>query len=131
MAPEALTEENLGCEDIHIANVHDQREQVEHATEVVAKIPPDQEQDGQVSVQRTEPTLVETKRGRRSLYDRLLLRKRQENPPYPTERTISHEFNAGFWSILTFQWMAPLMAVSKLSLCACFLSVSLRLQHFN
>ncbi|PGH12895.1 hypothetical protein AJ79_03995 [Helicocarpus griseus UAMH5409] len=30
-------------------------------------------------------------------------------PPVPTERTVSKEYGAGFLSIMTFQWMAPLM----------------------
>ncbi|KAH7166067.1 P-loop containing nucleoside triphosphate hydrolase protein [Dactylonectria macrodidyma] len=30
-------------------------------------------------------------------------------PPVPTEKTVSREFKAGFFSLLTFQWMAPLM----------------------
>lgn len=36
-------------------------------------------------------------------------------PPIPKERQVSREYNAGFLSRLTFQWMAPLMSVS----CAC------------
>jgi ATP-binding cassette, subfamily C (CFTR/MRP), member 1 len=34
-------------------------------------------------------------------------------PPVPQEREISHEYGAGFFSKLTFQWMAPLMQVSR------------------
>ncbi|KAH7152323.1 P-loop containing nucleoside triphosphate hydrolase protein [Dactylonectria estremocensis] len=30
-------------------------------------------------------------------------------PPVPTEKIVSREFKAGFFSLLTFQWMAPLM----------------------
>lgn len=37
-------------------------------------------------------------------------------PPVPDERFISREYKAGFFSKLTFQWMAPLMAVSNRSL---------------
>jgi ATP-binding cassette, subfamily C (CFTR/MRP), member 1 len=33
-------------------------------------------------------------------------------PPVPKERTPSREHKAGFWSQVTFQWMAPLMNVS-------------------
>lgn len=33
-------------------------------------------------------------------------------PPVPAERTVSREYKAGFFSVLTFQWMAPLMNVS-------------------
>lgn len=32
-------------------------------------------------------------------------------PPIPKEREVSREYNAGFFSRLTFQWMAPLMNV--------------------
>ena len=33
-------------------------------------------------------------------------------PPVPETRTICPEYQAGFFSALTFQWMAPLMVVS-------------------
>lgn len=33
-------------------------------------------------------------------------------PAVPTERTVSREVTAGFFSLLTFQWMAPVMSVS-------------------
>lgn len=33
-------------------------------------------------------------------------------PEVPQERTVSREYQAGFFSKLTFQWMNPLMAVS-------------------
>jgi hypothetical protein len=33
-------------------------------------------------------------------------------PLLPVKRTISREYGAGFWSMITFQWMAPLMTVS-------------------
>ncbi len=34
-------------------------------------------------------------------------------PPVPKERQVSREYEAGFFSRLTFQWMAPLMSVGK------------------
>lgn len=34
-------------------------------------------------------------------------------PPVPEERIVSREYKAGFFSQLTFQWMAPLMSVSE------------------
>ncbi|KAK0642289.1 ABC transporter C family member 10 [Lasiodiplodia hormozganensis] len=37
--------------------------------------------------------------------------KRSNKPPVPTERDVSREYGAGFFSLLTFQWMAPLMSV--------------------
>lgn len=32
-------------------------------------------------------------------------------PPVPQERRVSREYMAGFLSLMTFQWMAPLMTV--------------------
>jgi ATP-binding cassette, subfamily C (CFTR/MRP), member 1 len=37
-------------------------------------------------------------------------------PPAPQERTPSREYTAGFLSLMTFQWMAPLMTVSRIVL---------------
>jgi hypothetical protein len=34
-------------------------------------------------------------------------------PPVPKEKIVSREYQASFLSMLTFQWMAPLMTVSK------------------
>lgn len=36
-------------------------------------------------------------------------------PSYPSERSVSPEYTAGIFSRLTFQWMSPLMSVSKAS----------------
>lgn len=33
-------------------------------------------------------------------------------PPVPTEREVSKEYGASYFSLLVFQWMAPLMTVS-------------------
>ena len=43
-------------------------------------------------------------------YKRMNPLKRRRKPPVPKERTISREYGAGFLSLLTFQWMAPLMS---------------------
>ena len=43
--------------------------------------------------------------------ERLNPLKRKRKPPIPKEREISHEYQAGFFSKLTFHWMAPLMKV--------------------
>lgn len=48
-------------------------------------------------------------------YKRLNPLKRSQKPPIPERRTVSREFQAGFFSRLTFQWMAPLMDVSTKS----------------
>lgn len=37
-------------------------------------------------------------------------------PPIPEEPAVSREASAGFWSLLTFAWMAPLMTVCCLLL---------------
>lgn len=42
-------------------------------------------------------------------YKRLNPLKRSRKPPVPKERTISREYGASFLSLLTFQWMAPIM----------------------
>ena len=42
-------------------------------------------------------------------YKRLNPLKRRIKPPVPKERTVSREYGANFFSLLTFQWMAPLM----------------------
>ena len=43
-------------------------------------------------------------------YKRLNPLKRSRRPQVPKERTVSREHGAGFFSLLTFQWMAPLMS---------------------
>ena len=35
--------------------------------------------------------------------------KSRTKPPIPKERIVSREYGASFWSLLTFQWMAPIM----------------------
>ena len=44
-------------------------------------------------------------------YKRMNPLKRRKRPPVPEERMVSREYNANFLSLLTFQWMAPLMTV--------------------
>ena len=41
-----------------------------------------------------------------------------KEPPVPKERIVSREYGANFFSMLTFQWMAPLMAVRYLCITA-------------
>ena len=43
-------------------------------------------------------------------YKRLHPLKRSTEPPVPKERTVTREYGANFLSLLTFQWMAPLMS---------------------
>jgi ATP-binding cassette subfamily C (CFTR/MRP) protein 1 len=47
-------------------------------------------------------------------YRRLNPLRLQKTPPVPTERSVSHEYGASFFSIITFQWMSPLMKVGYL-----------------
>lgn len=47
-------------------------------------------------------------------YRRLNPLKSRRKPPVPKERTVSREYGASFFSMLTFQWMAPLMKVYRL-----------------
>ncbi len=48
-------------------------------------------------------------------YKRLNPLKRSKKPPVPQERIVSREYGANFFSMLTFQWMAPIMAVGFLN----------------
>jgi ATP-binding cassette, subfamily C (CFTR/MRP), member 1 len=52
--------------------------------------------------------------GKKKWYRRLNLLKRSKKPEIPGTRQVSREYHAGFLSLLTFQWMAPLMSVSKI-----------------
>ena len=52
--------------------------------------------------------------GKKKWYRRLNLLKRRKKPAIPETRQVSREYHAGFLSLLTFQWMAPLMSVSKI-----------------
>ncbi|KAL8723177.1 MAG: hypothetical protein Q9181_007335 [Wetmoreana brouardii] len=48
---------------------------------------------------------------RKPWYRRLNPLKRRIPPPIPKERVVSHEYKAGLFSRLTWQWMAPIMHV--------------------
>ena len=48
---------------------------------------------------------------RRTWGEKLNPFKRKTLPPVPAERAVSREYQAGFLSLLYFQWMAPLMSV--------------------
>ncbi|KAJ5294250.1 hypothetical protein N7508_009071 [Penicillium antarcticum] len=47
-------------------------------------------------------------------YQKLNPLRLQKIPPIPTERSTSHEHGASFFSIISFQWMSPLMKVGYL-----------------
>ena len=44
-------------------------------------------------------------------YRRLNPLRLRQAPPVPTEREVSKEYGAGFFSIITFQWMSTMMTV--------------------
>ena len=52
-----------------------------------------------------------TTREQKLWYKRLNPLKRSKKPPVPKERILSREYGASFLSLLTFQWMAPIMSV--------------------
>lgn len=58
----------------------------------------------------TEPAVDETPR-KQTWSEKLNPLKRSVLPPVPKERAPSREHQAGFFSVLTFQWMSPLMGV--------------------
>jgi ATP-binding cassette, subfamily C (CFTR/MRP), member 1 len=57
----------------------------------------------------TEAGDEEPKKSKRTCGERLNPLKRKNVPPVPKAREVSREYNAGFFSKLYFQWMAPLM----------------------
>lgn len=48
----------------------------------------------------------------RKWYRRLNPLRLRKIPPVPQERTVSREYGASILSVITFQWMSPLMNVS-------------------
>ena len=58
----------------------------------------------------TTESTTDQRREKKSWYKRLNPLKRSRKPPVPKERQISREYGASFLSLLTFQWMAPLMS---------------------
>ena len=50
-------------------------------------------------------------------YKRLNPLKGSKKPPVPKERIVSREYGASFLSLLTFQWMAPIMRVRDILHC--------------
>ena len=53
-----------------------------------------------------------TSPGKKAWYKKLNPLKRGKAIPVPADRTVSNEYGANIFSLLTFQWMAPLMKVS-------------------
>ncbi|KEF53828.1 ATPase [Exophiala aquamarina CBS 119918] len=55
--------------------------------------------------------VASTPREKLPWYHKINPLKRGPVPPFPEERAVCPEYNAGFFSLLTFQWMQPLMTV--------------------
>ena len=78
----------------------------------------EKEQEGAVDIHRTVTAVtnastmsVESQsKAKRPWYTRLNPLKRSITPLIPKERAVSREYRASFLSLLTFQWMAPLMS---------------------
>lgn len=68
-----------------------------------------------MSVSTTTTRTTVQPKAKKVWYKRLNPLKWGEKPPVPKERIVSREYGASFFSMLTFQWMAPLMTVSKIS----------------
>ncbi|KAM5465546.1 ATP-binding cassette transporter yor1 [Microsporum audouinii] len=66
--------------------------------------------DGDVGKEAAQPASKPSLRW----YQRLNPIRLQQAPPVPSERTISKEYGAGLLSIITFQWMHPLMLTGYL-----------------
>ncbi|KAI4150070.1 MAG: hypothetical protein LQ340_004282 [Diploschistes diacapsis] len=62
-----------------------------------------------LSALSTDAPLSTLEKSRKPWYKRLNPLKWGKDPQVPTERTVSPEYYAGFWSVLTFYWMGPLM----------------------
>lgn len=63
--------------------------------------------------QPSDLELQTVEKPRKRWYKRLNPLRWEEPPPVPEERTVSKEYGAGFFSIISFQWMSPLMRVSS------------------
>ena len=78
----------------------------------------DQKKDGQSDIHRTVTATTTTStisveakpQEKKPWYKHLNPLKKSIKPPIPKERSVSREYGASFLSLLTFQWMAPLMS---------------------
>lgn len=61
-----------------------------------------------------EPQGSHVQENKSTWYRRLNALKSRREIPVPKERAVSREYGASFFSMLTFQWMAPLMKVNLL-----------------
>jgi ATP-binding cassette subfamily C (CFTR/MRP) protein 1 len=116
-------------------SVHDEDDNADAAEEKLSEGEGEggSEKDGQGSAQRrqlarlqstiTETSIATTTAGtqspddaKRKWYQRLNPLRWGKVPPVPEERTVCPEANASFFSMLIFQWMAPLMSVRETTL---------------
>ncbi|KAK5096599.1 ATP-binding cassette transporter yor1 [Lithohypha guttulata] len=87
------------------SSVHDDLEKVASAATTI----------GSHASEMTEATEITTTASKsqepekQSWHHRINPLRRGKPPPIPKERIVSREYNAGFFSILTFQWVNPLM----------------------
>ncbi len=65
----------------------------------------------ELSSQDDETKSTDQTWAKKAWYKRLNPLKSSRKPPVPKERSVSREYGASFFSLLTFQWMAPLMRV--------------------
>ncbi|KAI9797008.1 MAG: hypothetical protein M1833_005841 [Piccolia ochrophora] len=77
------------------------------STEGEAASPPSSEDDEKATDQVRANSIVPKKKW----YRRMNPFEKSQPPPVPEERSVSKEYGASFWSVLTFQWMGPLMRV--------------------
>lgn len=68
---------------------------------------------------------------KRSWSERLNPLKKKTKPPIPEQRQVSREYGASFWSLLTFQWMAPIMSVSKIEVWNLFYQLTVNRLDIN
>ncbi|KAE9379682.1 putative ABC transporter [Stipitochalara longipes BDJ] len=66
--------------------------------------------DKSVASSTSQSDMVQAPR-ERALKDKLNPFKRKNLPPVPAERVVTKEYQAGFFSTLYFQWIAPLISV--------------------
>ena len=66
------------------------------------------------STSNDEAKAPEVDMQKRKWYRRLNPLRLQKTPPVPTERSVSREYGASFFSTVSFQWMSPLMKVGYL-----------------
>jgi ATP-binding cassette subfamily C (CFTR/MRP) protein 1 len=84
------------------------------ATKIKSAVSSNSEGDGSGEDSIQTATVGEAKG--KKWYKRLNPLKRSKKPPVPKERTVSREYGASFFSLLTFHWMAPLMTVRNVQL---------------